>query len=137
MARCDLVILNGTVVIPQIGPLRMDVGIKNGRISLLADSLAASDGDQVMDARNRYILPGAVDSHFHVGIYRPHSQDARSESSSAISGGVTTLLSYFRTGHHYLNKTGPYKEIFPEVLALSDGNFFSDYGYHIAPMTNM
>ncbi len=81
-------------------------------------------------------MPGAIDSHFHIGIYRPHAEDARSESASAISGGVTTILSYFRTGHHYLNKTGPYREIFPEVLSLSDGNFWCDYGYHIAPMNS-
>ncbi|HXF43708.1 MAG TPA: dihydroorotase family protein, partial [Pyrinomonadaceae bacterium] len=37
--------------------------------------------------------------------------------------------------HHYLNKTGPYTEIFPEVLRLSEGNFYTDYCYHIAPMT--
>jgi dihydropyrimidinase/allantoinase len=113
----------------------MDVGLKDGKIVLMADSISPSDGDEVIDARHRHVLPGAVDSHFHVGIYRPHSDDALSESESAISGGVTTILSYFRTGHHYLNKTGPYKEIFPEVLSLSKGNFWCDYSYHIAPMT--
>ena len=135
MVKSDIVILNGTIVIPGLGPVRMDLGVKDGKISLMADSLSTTDGHEVIDARNHNILPGAVDSHFHVGIYRPHSQDALSESESAISGGVTTILSYFRTGHHYLNKTGPYKEIFPEVLSLSKGNFWCDYGYHIAPMT--
>src|SRR6185312_16862590 len=43
---------------------------------------------------------------------------------------------YFRTGHHYLNKTGPYREILPEVLAASDGLARIDYGYHLAPMTS-
>jgi dihydropyrimidinase/allantoinase len=47
-----------------------------------------------------------VDSHYHVGIYRPHSEDAESESRSALVGGVSTVISYWRTGHHYLNKTG-------------------------------
>jgi dihydropyrimidinase/allantoinase len=135
MKRCDLVILNGTVVLPEIGPVRIDLGVKNGTVTVMADSLRASDGEEVLDATNMHILPGAVDSHFHVGIYRPHSQDAYSESEAAVSGGVTTILSYFRTGSHYLNKVGPYREIFPEVLDLSRGNFWCDYGYHIAPMT--
>ena len=50
-------------------------------------------------------------------------------------GGVTTSLNYIRTGQYYLNKGGPYKEIFPEILALSEGNFYVDYGYHIAPIS--
>lgn len=135
MSRYDLVILGGAAVLPGLGPLRLDIGVKGGRIAALADSLAPADGDDVIDARGRHLLPGAVDSHFHVGIYRPHAEDARSESVSAVSGGVTTLISYFRTGSHYLNRSGPYREIFPEVLQLSEGSFFCDYGYHIAPMT--
>lgn len=135
MSKFDAVILNGTAVVPGLGPLQLDIGVKDGRIACLASSLAAAEGDDVIDARGLHILPGAVDTHFHVGIYRPHSTDAQSESASAVAGGVTTILSYFRTGHHYLNKTGPYREIFPEVLGLSAGNFWCDYGYHIAPMT--
>ena len=136
MSRYDLVVLNGTAVLPGLGPCRMDIGIKGGRIAAIVDTLQAADGAEVIDARNRHVLPGAVDSHCHIGIYRPFSEDALSESTSAVSGGTTTMISYFRTGSHYLNKTGPYKEIFPEVLKLSSGQFRSDYSYHVAPMTN-
>ena len=135
MSRYDLVVLNGTVVVPEVGPVRMDLGIRAGVICAMADALRAADGDNVIDAASLYVLPGAIDSHFHIGIYRPLSEDALSESQSAVSGGVTSILSYFRTGHHYLNKVGPYREIFPEVLDLSRNHFWCDYGYHIAPMT--
>jgi len=136
MSRFDLVVVNGTVVLPGLGPQRMDLGVKDGKIAAIAASLAASDGAEVVDARNRHVLPGAVDSHTHVGIYRPFSADALSESTSAVAGGTTTMISYFRTGSHYLNKTGSYREIFPEVLKLSAGQFRCDYSYHVAPMTN-
>jgi dihydropyrimidinase/allantoinase len=132
--RFDTVVLGGTAVLPGHGPVRLDIGIRDGRIAALADELRASDADTVVDARRRHVVPGAVDSHFHVGIYRPHAEDARSESASAVSGGVTSLLSYFRTGHHYLNRSGPYRDILPEVLRLSEGQFHCDYGYHLAPM---
>ena len=79
MSRYDLVVLGGTAVLPGLGPLRMDIGVRNGRVAALADALAPSDGAEVLDARGLHVLPGAVDSHFHVGIYRPHAQDARSE----------------------------------------------------------
>jgi dihydropyrimidinase/allantoinase len=136
MSRYDVVVLNGTVVLPGLGPQRLDLGIVDGKFVAIADRLAASDGAEVIDARGRHVLPGAVDSHNHIGIYRPFSADALSESTSAVSGGTTTMISYFRTGSHYLNKTGSYKDIFPEVLGLSDGQFRCDYSYHVAPMTN-
>ena len=59
-----------------------------------------------------------------------------SESTSSASGGVTTILTYFRTGQSYLNKMGPYKEILPELLDLSKDSFFVDYGYHLALFTD-
>ena len=57
-----------------------------------------------------------------------------SESKAAAMGGVTTSLNYMRTGQYYLNRGGPYREFMPEVLRLSEGNFWVDYGYHIAPI---
>jgi dihydroorotase (multifunctional complex type) len=131
----NLLIKNGTAVFPYHGTVKCDIGVRHGKIAAIADNIAASEATQVIDARGKYIFPGAVDSHFHVGIYRPHSADAESESRSALVGGVSTLISYWRTGQHYLNKTGPYKDIFPEVLSLSQGNFHTDYSYHIAVMT--
>src|SRR5205814_2168804 len=43
-------------------------------------------------------------------------------------------LNYFRGGQYYLNKGGPYRQLFPEVLELSAGRFHVEYGYHRAPM---
>src|SRR2546422_201965 len=37
--------------------------------SPLTDSIASTDATVVVDARDRLVLPGAVDSHFHIGIY--------------------------------------------------------------------
>ena len=35
-------------------------------------------------------------------------------------GGVTSSLNYIRTGQYYLNRGGPYREVMPEVLRLSE-----------------
>jgi len=75
-----------------------------------------------------------VDAHMHAGIYSPLEEDAVSESKAAAMGGVTSSLNYFRTGQYYLNKGGPYKKFFPEVLKLAKGRFHVDYGFHLAPM---
>jgi allantoinase len=76
-----------------------------------------------------------VDDHMHVGIYRELSADARSESRAAAMGGTTTSVNYIRTGQYYLNRGGPYRDFFPEVLRRSEGNFWVDYAYNVAPMS--
>jgi dihydroorotase (multifunctional complex type) len=133
--RYDLLVRGGTAVLPDVGPVRADVAARDGVVVAVGDDLPASRAERVIDARGKLVFPGAVDSHFHLGIYRPLAEDVRSETASALVGGVTTVLSYFRTGSHYLNKTGPYREIFPEVLGMTAGNAYTDYGYHLAIMT--
>jgi dihydropyrimidinase/allantoinase len=134
MSKFDSVVVGGTVVFPGYKPQRCDLGIKDGKFAAIADKISTADGDEVVDAKGLMVFPGCVDSHSHIGIYRPVDCDARSETASSLVGGVTTLLSYFRTGQHYMNKTGSYKDIYPEVLALTQGNSYVDFGYHIAPM---
>ncbi|QYJ16583.1 D-hydantoinase [Rubrobacter xylanophilus DSM 9941] len=134
MARFDTAVVNGTAVLPGHGAIRADIGIKDGRIVAICDSIPASEAEEVIDARGHLVLPGAVDAHFHLGIYRDIAEDARSETASSLAGGVTSVISYFRTGSHYLEKSGPYAEIFPEVLERTSGNSWVDYGYHLAPM---
>ncbi len=132
--KFDSILKNGTVVFPFHGEAKCEIGIRDGKIAAIADEIDSSQTNEVIDASSKHVFPAAVDSHYHIGIYRPHSQDAESESRTALVGGVGTVISYFRTGHHYLNKTGLYRDIFPEVLELSKGHFYTDYCYHIAPM---
>ena len=90
MPSYDTAVLNGTVVVPYVGALRCDIGIRAGRIAALTDSIASADADVVVDARGQLVLPGAVDSHFHIGIYRDLAADARSETASALAGRATS-----------------------------------------------
>jgi dihydropyrimidinase/allantoinase len=135
MARFDTAILNGSAVLPGGGAVRTDIGMKDGRIAAVADEISSNDADEAIDAGGNLVLPGAVDAHFHLGIYRDIAADAESETASSLAGGVTSVISYFRTGSHYLEKSGPYHEIFPEVLDATRGHAWVDYGYHLAPMT--
>jgi dihydroorotase-like cyclic amidohydrolase len=135
MGRFDTVVLGGTAVLPGRRLVRADIGVKDGRISAIGEGLSSSDADEVIDVGGRLVLPGAVDAHFHLGIYRDITEDAKSETASSLVGGVTSVVSYFRTGSHYLEKSGPYAEIFPEVLEATGGHSYVDYGYHLAPMT--
>ncbi len=129
----DLIVKNGNVVFPNRDVRKVDLGISDGLISKIGNDL--EEADEIIDASGKYVFPGLIDSHFHAGIYRPLATDARSESASAIAGGVTTVLSYFRTGRYYMNSSEPYTTLFREVLKQSEGNYYTDYGYHLAPIT--
>jgi allantoinase len=131
----DKVIKNVRVVRPrQTSVAVLDVAIKDGRFAHLAPEINPAPGTELFDGRGLLAFPGVVDAHTHAGIYSPLEQDALSESRAAAQGGVTTMLTYFRTGQYYLNKGGPYREFFPEVLRLSEGRYQVDYGYHLAPI---
>lgn len=135
MALYDVIIKDGSLVIPGEGVIKADLGIKDEKISTISHELVEKDAQKVVDATGKYVFPGAVDSHAHVGIYRPLEEDAASESAACAAGGVTTIASYFRTGKNYLNKTGPFKNIFPELLKKSENSYRVDYAYHIACMS--
>ncbi len=133
----DRLIKNVRVVRPnQSSVERLDLGIKDGKFTQIAPQISPDQAKEVFDAQNLLGFPGVVDAHMHIGIYQPLDQDAIAESKAAAMGGVTTSLNYIRTGQYYLNKGGSYKDFFPEVLALSEGNFFVDYGYHVAPISS-
>ena len=113
----DTIIKNVRVVRPGVADAKpLDIGISDGRISRLEAEIAVDEANTVIDGKNRLAFPGLVDAHMHVGIYSPLADDAVSESKAAAMGGVTTALTYFRTGQYYLNKGGPYAEFYPEWL---------------------
>lgn len=132
----DRIIKNVRVVRPRrIGAELVDLAVRDGRFAAVAPELPAGDAREIFDARGLLGFPGAVDAHMHIGIYRELSRDARSESRAAASGGVTSALTYTRTGRYYLERGGSYRDFFQEVLRRSAGNYYVDYGYHIAPMS--
>src|SRR5881409_2099426 len=133
----DLVIKNVRVVRATApGVLQADLGVRDGRIERVTPGIPPSAAPRIYDGRGRLAFPGVVDAHTHVGIYAPLADDAVTESRAAVSGGVTTMLTYFRTGQYYLNRGGRYAELFPEVLKLSEDRYHCDYGYHLAPIAS-
>jgi allantoinase len=135
--QLDKIIKNVRVVNPHKDVIEtLDLGIKDGKFVQIAPNISSDTGKEVFDGKNLLGFPGVVDAHMHIGIYQPLNQDAVTETKAAAMGGVTTSLNYIRTGQYYLNRGGAYKDFFPEVLALSTGNFFVDYGYHIAPIAS-
>jgi len=131
----DLVVKNVRVARPNKSSVdALDIGVKDGKFARLAPEIRVEEANEVIDGKGLLAFPGLVDAHMHVGIYRPLAEDAVSESKAAAMGGVTSSLTYFRTGQYYLNRGGPWRDFMPEVMKLSEGNFRVDYGYHLAPI---
>lgn len=135
MSQYDLIVSGGLAVLPQ-GAVYCDIGIRDGKITAISDDIPSEQAGERIDASRTVVFPGAVDAHLHLGIYRDLSADAISETRSALVTGSTTLISYFRTGNDYLNRTGPYREILPLVLEAVRGRIHTDVGFHLAPMTS-
>lgn len=121
----ERVIAGGTVVGPA-GTVRADVGIDDGRIIAIGLDLT---GDQVIDARDCLVIPGAVDPHVHLQMQlagRVSSDDFHAGTLAAACGGTTTVIDF----------TDPQPD---ESLAASlarrrqeaDGQVFIDYGLHM------
>lgn len=131
-------IKNGTVVrtenaAPEEGETA-DILVVDGKIAAIGPDLSA-EGAEVVDATGKLVFPGVVDAHQHWGIYNPLAEDTQTESRASAQGGVTTALTYMRTGQYYLNKGGAYADFFPEVLDASAGRSYIDYAFHLAPMS--
>ncbi len=134
----DLLIKNVRVVRPHGNAVHeADIAIADGKFAKIAPAIDVTQAKAVHDGKGRLAFPGVVDAHMHSGIYSPLIEDSVSESRAAAMGGVTSSLNYFRTGQYYLNKGGPYKKFYPEVLKTAKGRFHVDYGFHLAPMDSV
>ena len=75
----DLIVRNGTLVIPGVGKIAADIGISGGRIAAIGSELAGPAAD-VLDASGKVVLPGIFDPHVHIGNELPFEQEAESET---------------------------------------------------------
>lgn len=131
----DLIVRDVDLVRPGVeGVERTSIAIRDGRIAAVSPDLDPADAAESFDGTGRLAFPGCVDSHQHWGIYNELGADTESESRACAQGGVTSAITYMRTGQYYLNKGGPYAEIFPEVRETSEGRAYVDYAFHLAPM---
>jgi dihydropyrimidinase len=91
----DLAITGGTVVLPE-GPARVNIGVRRGLVSWLGSE--AVSARKTIDAAERLVLPGGVDSHCHMDQQpwegRSTADDFRSGTLSALCGGNTTVLPF-------------------------------------------
>ena len=92
----DLIVRNGTLVIPGVGRIRADVGIAGDKIAVIGESLKEA-GAETYDATGRTVLPGIFDPHIHIGNEQSYESEAETETRAAILGGVTSVGIFLRS----------------------------------------
>src|SRR3954469_3720819 len=83
-------VIDGTGAQPVPG---MTILIKNGRIRVIADdhTVRIPAGTHVEDLHGRYVIPGLIDSHVHLGTIERDDDAQRAILKFAVLGGVTTV----------------------------------------------
>ena len=92
----DLVLKGGTVV-GESGAYEADVGVRDGRIASIAGPRSGMEGETIVDAAGKLVLPGAIDVHVHMEIPfcgTVSSDDFTSGSIAAAFGGVTSMIDF-------------------------------------------
>lgn len=95
-----MIIKGGRVIDP--GSKRdevLDIKIEDGKIIELAKNIEASDAnEEIIDAREKLIVPGLIDVHVHFrDPGQTHKEDLVTGSQAAIAGGFTSVVQMANT----------------------------------------
>lgn len=86
----DMAIINGKIVIPDAGVFLSDIYIRDGLVVGLGRQKDIQ-AKKVIDASGKYICPGIIDPHVHLGLFASMETDLVSETKAAIMGGITSI----------------------------------------------
>lgn len=91
----DTIIKNGTIVNAD-DTFKGDVLIHDGIITRIGEGLALS-GSEVIDAKEKYVMPGGIDVHTHLNMdigIAVSQDDFYSGTKAASFGGTTCIVDY-------------------------------------------
>ena len=119
---------NGYLVDPcaaAVPETPVSVLLEDGRIAAVAPELSEA-GAEVYDCTGLYIMPGVIDAHTHIGY--GSERDLETETKNAVSGGVTSLITYHRKAENYL-------ETVPAFIEKINREAFCNVGIHLGLST--
>ena len=90
-----VLIKNGSLITPE-KIFQADILISRQKIEKISENIASHDAD-IIEAKGKYIFPGFIDPHTHMGIPvrgTVSADDFESGSLAAMHGGVTTIIDF-------------------------------------------
>lgn len=117
----DLLLEGGEIVFPNMGVRTGSVAVKDGRIAALLATGEKVQAKEVVDCRGKWVMPGLIDPHTHIG-FGSNETDFETESRSAAIGGVTGMMTFHRS-NDLRQSTGPWKE-------RGESQSLIDFGFH-------
>lgn len=104
-----------------------DLRIADGRIAAIAPQLAAREGETVVDAAGRWLLPGMIDDQVHFrepGL--THKGDIATESAAAVAGGLTSFMDMPNTNPPTLDAAA-----LQAKYDAAQGRAWGNYGFYL------
>lgn len=92
----DLIVRGGTIITAQ-DTFAGEIGVRDGRICVVADHIDAGPDTKIVDATDRLVMPGGVDVHTHLdtpGLLADTEDDFLSGTIAAAHGGTTTIINF-------------------------------------------
>jgi dihydropyrimidinase len=96
-----LILRGGNCILPRKGVFPLDIRIQDGKIHSLGENLS-DPRSEFLDVRGKYLFPGIVDPHVHLGIFADFDKEIVTETRSALLNGVTTIGLYLGAQDSYL-----------------------------------
>lgn len=121
-------LIAGGTVVTAADTVRADVLVDDERIVVIG-SAPGTPADRVIDASERYVIPGGVDVHTHMELETAGtvaSDDFATGTAAAAWGGTTTIVDY--AGHE---RGEPVLAGLERWLAKAAGKACVDYGLHM------
>jgi len=94
--KFDIGILNAKVV-STAGIYPANVFCSDGKISSICALSTTHTADKIVNARGRYLMPGLIEPHAHLGPFNGLESDLETETRSALGGGITTIMNFVTT----------------------------------------
>ena len=125
----DTVIINAKIVTPN-DITHGCIAIDGGRIEMVGPHFLMPKSREVIDAEERFVIPGFVDPHVHYGImseptFAEHCKhDWKADSVGAAFGGVTTVLPMLQSNESYV-------PLVEELIGWGNTNSAVDYAFTV------
>lgn len=94
-----------------------------GRISAILPPEDRPSADETVDAQGRYVIPGVIDAHVHLGLSQSFEDACWNESRAAVTGGVTAMI-------HYLLSPDSFRSVHATHVRAIEAKSLIDVGFH-------